>query len=122
MRRIYPQQPGSWSPDGTTLIFEKNRPETGWDLWTLSTIDDDRALFYRNGDDILVVDVAVSETIALSDPEVLFEKRSLFGEYDVMPDGRGFIMVDDTETDPAPTQLNLVLNWSDELARLVVAR
>ena len=71
---------------------------------------------------ILVVDVAVSETIALSDPEVLFEKRSLFGEYDVMPDGRGFIMVDDTVTDPAPTQLNLVLNWSDELARLVMAR
>ncbi len=67
-------------------------------------------------------DVAVSETIALSDPEVLFEKRSLFGEYDVMPDGRRFIMIDDTETDPAPTQLNLVLNWSDELARLMMAR
>ncbi len=35
-----------------------------------------------------------------------------------MPDGQSFVLVVDSETNRAPTQLNLVLNWSHELERL----
>ena len=29
------QRPGAWSPDGATLLFQEQRPETGWDLMAL---------------------------------------------------------------------------------------
>ena len=40
--------------------------------------------------------------------------------YDVAPDGNGFLMILDEGTESPPiTQLNVVLNWFDELERLV---
>jgi hypothetical protein len=40
--------------------------------------------------------------------------------YDVSPDGQRFLMLKPTgEAGTAPTQINLVLNWSEELKRLV---
>ena len=36
-----------------------------------------------------------------------------------MPDGQSFAMIDDSEGEPAPTQLILVQNWAEELKRLV---
>ena len=39
--------------------------------------------------------------------------------YDVAPDGRRFVMIDESEAEPAPTQLVLVQNWATELERLV---
>jgi len=48
-----------------------------------------------------------------------FEKPSVGGVYDVMPDGQRFVMIDDSEAAPPPTQLVLVQNWHEELRRLV---
>ena len=39
--------------------------------------------------------------------------------YDLAPDGRRFLMVKQSDPPPAPTQFNVVLNWFDELERLV---
>ena len=38
----YAQYPGSWSPNGKTLVFQEDSAETGSDIWTLS-IEGERA-------------------------------------------------------------------------------
>jgi hypothetical protein len=48
-------------------------------------------------------------------------------QYDITPDGKQFVVVLDASTSataggtrrPPPTQINVVLNWSEELKRLV---
>ena len=60
--------------------------------------------------------------MTLSTPRVLFEQRYAFGtaqtlaNYDVSPDGQRFVMVKD---DSVSGRINLVLNWFEELKRLV---
>jgi hypothetical protein len=59
---------------------------------------------------------------------LLFEKQGLvqFGYYrnwDLWPDGQGFIMVKEEEIKPQPvTEMILIQNWLDELNRLVPAK
>ena len=70
----------------------------------------------------MAVDVSTSPDLTLSQPRVLFEQRYAFGtaqtiaNYDVSPDGQRFVMVKD---DAASGRLNIVLNWLEELKRLV---
>ena len=88
---------------------------------------DGRQLFYRRGEprSIMVVDVQTEPSFAGTRPRTLFERP--FGQtyparnYDVAPDGRRFVMVtqpDQFEAQPV-TRLNIVLNWVEELNRLV---
>jgi hypothetical protein len=71
---------------------------------------------------MMAVDVSTSPDLTLSQPRVLFEQRYAFGSaqtipnYDVSPDGQRFVMVKD---DSASGRLNIVLNWFEELKRLV---
>ena len=37
----------------------------------------------------------------------------------IAPDGQRFIMIKESEEQARPTQINVVLNWFDELHRLV---
>jgi serine/threonine-protein kinase len=85
-----------------------------------------KELFYRTGDKMMVVDVSMrGGDIVLSQPRLLFEQRYSFGSaqsianYDVSPDGQRFVMVKD---DSSSGRLNLVLNWLQELNRLVPAK
>ena len=39
--------------------------------------------------------------------------------YDLAPDGKRFLMIQESEPPPPPTQYNIVLNWFEELKRLV---
>jgi hypothetical protein len=39
--------------------------------------------------------------------------------YDVSPDGQHFLMLKPGEQESAPTQINVVLNWFEELKRRV---
>ena len=55
---------------------------------------------------------------SLSKPELLFEAQARFGVFDVSPDGQRFLMVS-TGDYQRPNRLNLVLNWHEELERLV---
>ena len=78
-----------------------------------------RELFYRNGDAIMAVTVSTNGELTLGKPTRLFEQRFL-GGFDVTPDGQRFVMVIPKESEtPRPTQLNLILNWGEELNRLV---
>lgn len=74
---------------------------------------------------MMVVEFELSETPRLGKPRLLFERHFADsisgGDYDAMPDGQSFIMLDDSEQAPRPTRLVLVRNWFEELERLVPA-
>jgi serine/threonine-protein kinase len=87
-----------------------------------------RELFFRQGEKMMVVDVATSPAFSASRPRVLFEGRYEVSFlvpgarfYDVSPDGQRFLMVKSEATD-APRQLHLIVNWFEELKRLVPPR
>ncbi len=73
---------------------------------------DGRQLFYRRGDQILIVDVETAPSFTLSKPVVLFSGRyrATGRDFDVSPDGTRFVMMrnDDPRT---TTRLNVLLNW-----------
>ena len=78
-----------------------------------------KEIFYRDGDAMMVVGVVETEEggINLGNPTKLFEKFS-YG-WDVASDGQRFVMIERGEPSPAPTRLHLIMNWSEELERLV---
>jgi serine/threonine-protein kinase len=84
-----------------------------------------RELFYRNGQKMMVVTVTTNPTFTASKPRLLFEKPyamtyrpDAWQNYDVSPDGQHFLMVK-AEQELAATQINVVLNWFEELKRRV---
>ena len=85
---------------------------------------DGEELFYQNGAKMMVVDVDVGAERGFTGgaPRLLFEKTGAIAElnanFDVTPDGERFVMVE-SGAEPPPAQLNVVLNWFDELKRLV---
>ena len=84
-----------------------------------------RELFYRNGDKLMAVDIATQPGFAAGTPRMLFQgryERAPFpiANYDVSPDGQRLLMVKPSEqAQAAPTQINVVLNWFEELKQKV---
>jgi len=102
-------------------------------------------LFYRSGSKMMAVEVnqsrdsngadipnpsrdregAVASGFSAGKPRMLFEGPYLptaasFPYYDVSPDGQRFLMLKPVESQTsAPTQINVVLNWFEELKRKV---
>jgi eukaryotic-like serine/threonine-protein kinase len=184
------QIPGSFTPDGSTLAFVENHPETkldilkldmksrrvtpylnstyreGWpeispngrwlayasdesgskqlEVWVrpfpgpggkwqvskgpgVSPIwsKDGRHLFYHLNDQVWGVDVKTEGDFSAGKPQLLF-KNVLFGEshpfrnWDLWPDGQGFLTVKQDESKPPfVTELILIQNWFEELKRRV---
>jgi hypothetical protein len=81
-------------------------------------------LFYRERDKMMAVEVTTQPSFSAGKASVLFEgpyvltPRS-FQNYDVSPNGKRFLMLRATEQAQAPEQINVVLNWFEELKRLV---
>jgi serine/threonine-protein kinase len=80
-------------------------------------------LYYRNGNRMMAVAVATEPTFTPGKPRLLFESRYLANveqdwNYDLTADGRHFVMLRVQESSP-PRQINIVLNWFEELQRLV---
>jgi hypothetical protein len=70
------------------------------------------------------VEVATQPTFSVGTPRLLFERRyfakqfpQMGSTYDVSPDGQRFIMVKSSEQAQSATQINVVLNWFEELKR-----
>jgi serine/threonine protein kinase/Tol biopolymer transport system component len=84
-----------------------------------------RELFYRSGDKMMAVDIATQPGFAAGTPRMLFERRyepAPFpaANYDVSSDGQRFLMLKSIEQEQAaPTQINVVLNWFEELKQKV---
>ena len=72
---------------------------------------------------MMVVDVVETEAgITLGNPAKLFDWPSWIGNvhnWDVAPDGERFVIIEQGKQTPAPTRLRLIMNWSEELKRLV---
>jgi serine/threonine-protein kinase len=135
----------NFSPDGHWLAYASNesgqdevwvRPFPGpggrWQvskeggddpLWS----KDGRQLFYRQGRKVWVVNVQTDGGFSSGKPRLLFEKEGFQSseharDWDLWPDGTGFLMVksDDRKPDPV-TEITVVQNWFEEVKRLVPA-
>jgi Tol biopolymer transport system component len=84
-----------------------------------------RELFYRAGNKVMAVDIATQPVFAAGKPRMLFEGEYNPGpvpipNYDVSSDGQRFLMVKPSEKErSASTQINVVLNWFEELKQKV---
>jgi eukaryotic-like serine/threonine-protein kinase len=115
-REIYVQPyPG---PGGKWLISTEGGNEPTWNR-------NGRELFYRNGNKMMAVDISTQPGFVAGKPRQLFERHYMMNplarpDYDVSPDGQRFLMLEPVEQEQmGPTQINVVLNWTEELKRLV---
>jgi Tol biopolymer transport system component len=116
-KEIYAQPyPG---PGGKWQISTEGGAEPLWNR-------NGRELFYRSGKKMMAVEIATKPSFSAGTPKMLFEGQyqSLSTistpNYDVSPDGQRFLMLKPTEqVQSAPTQINVVLNWFEELKRRV---
>jgi hypothetical protein len=70
------------------------------------------------------VTVTSDATFSATKPRFLFEAKAvsyLWLSWDVMPDGN-FLMIEPGESDTPPSQINVVLNWMQEVRQRVSAR
>jgi len=83
-------------------------------------------LFYRNGNDLMVVPIQTSPHAILGRPQKLFDLQLLGAAgptnpaYDVTRDGQRFIMVQPAEGERTKL-VHVILNWDEELERLVAS-
>jgi len=74
---------------------------------------------------MMAVEIATQPGFTAGKPRVLFEGQyrpspATFPNYDVSPDGQRFLMLRPVEqAQAAPTQINVVLNWFEELKQKV---
>ncbi len=83
---------------------------------------DGRELFYRNGDSMMSVRIETEPEFKAGNPQVLFEgpfhsSAGAGNSYDVSSDGQRFVMIRKNEI--MPTEIHIVLNWFEDLERLV---
>ena len=129
------------SPDGVWMAFESNVsgqyevyvrpfPDVESGQWLISTGGGEEPawspggseLFYRAGNSMMASAVQTDSSFTRGTPRMLFEGpyRNRDGRtYDVAPDGR-FLMVNGlTDTDARPLEIQVVLNWHEELKERV---
>jgi len=143
LRTPFDEGAAQFSPDGRWLAYMSDesgryeiyvqpypRPGGKWQISTEGGTEPmwnpkGRELFYRSGDKMMAVDIATQPGFAAGKPRMLFEGRYQLSpvqsaDYDVSPDGRRFLMLRPSEqTQAAPTQINVVLNWFEELKQKV---
>jgi Tol biopolymer transport system component len=86
-----------------------------------------RELFYRSSDKIMAVEITTQPSFSAGKSKAVVEGPYLptpatLSNYDVSPDGQRFLMLKPSESaEAAPTQINVVLNWFEELKQKVPA-
>ncbi len=132
------QRQGVWSPDGRWIAYTSDETRW-WEVYVepypgpgpkvmISTEGgqlpvwsrDGKELFYRWGDRMMAATVETQPEFKVTGTEVLFKGRYLtneFHNYDVAPDGR-FLMIQESQASTPPA-IHVVLNWFEELKRLV---
>jgi Tol biopolymer transport system component len=106
----YPGPGGKWqvsTDGGTEPVWNRNG----------------RELFYRNGNKMVAVETTTQPSFSAGKPKLLFDSPyepvpSTLPNFDVSPDGQRFLMLKPTQ-EAAATQINVVLNWFEELKQKV---
>ena len=84
---------------------------------------DGRELFYLSDEAMMVVAVETEPTFTVGTSEILLESRGYFRSrnraYDIAPDGQRFLMIKLRDVSQVSSQINVVVNWTEELKRLV---
>ena len=109
----YPGPGGKWqisTEGGTEAVWNPNG----------------RELFYRTGSKMMAVDVMTQPAFSPGKPKVLFESPyrrspSIQPNYSVSPDGQRFLMLKPAEVQAA-TQINVVLNWIEDVKKKVLTK
>ena len=116
---------------GRSEIYVQPFPGPGgkWQISTEGGIEpvwarNSRELFYRKGDKMMTVQITTQPAFTAGSPRLLFEGRfEVSGNgvagYDVSLDNQRFLMVQAVEPEQPVTQINVVLNWFEELKRKV---
>jgi Tol biopolymer transport system component len=142
----FDEHTGVLSPDGRWLAYVSN--ESGRNevyLRPFPAVDNKRMisgeggeaprwaadgseLYYRQGNRMMAVPIEGGSPLVIGRPIVVFEGAYVKPEgpgwegtgwqYDVTSDGQRFLMLD-PQQDPTHGQINVVLNWFEELKRLV---
>ena len=143
LKTPYEETAPKFSPDGRWLAYSSDesarrevyvQPYPGpGGKWQISTDGGQEPvwnphggeLFYRIGNKMMAVDVETKSGFSAGKPRMLFEAPYLqtginSPYYDVSPDGQRFLMLKPVEAQTsAPTQINVVLNWFEELKKKV---
>jgi eukaryotic-like serine/threonine-protein kinase len=107
-------------PGGKWQISTEGGTEPAWN-------PKGRELFYRSGDKMMAVEITTQPSLSAGKPKVLFAGQYQpspnpvpNANYDISPDGQRFLMLKPSEqAQAAPTQINVVLNWFEELKQKV---
>ena len=117
---------------GRAEIYVQPYPGPGgkWQISTDGGIEpvwnpNGRELFYRSADRMMAVPVTMQPTFSVGKPMMLFKGDYLASPfpatgvtYDVTGDGQRFLMVKDAPQ-ASDIRINVVVNWFEELKRLV---
>jgi hypothetical protein len=136
------------SPDGNWLAYQSNEsgqdqiyvrpfPKIDGGRWQISTAGGSRPLWARSGRELFYLDgnrvlmavpVRTTPSFSAGNPSKVFDTRYAVPQtgrtYDVSPDGRRFLMIKESATsdqnaNATPASMVVVLNWFEELKRLV---
>ncbi len=141
LRTQFNETAPSFSPDGRWLAYASDesgryeiyvQPYPGpGGKWQISTEGGTEPawghngeIFYRSGDKMIAVETTTQPTFSADKPKVLFVGHyvpSLLTNtnYDVSPNGQRFVMIKEDEQAATATQINVVLNWFEELKQKV---
>ena len=137
IRRNNNQRHGVWSPDGRWVAYSSE--ESGsWEIYVepypgpgpktmISTKGGYQPVWSRDGKELLyfsghgsprmiAVTIETEPEFRVIEFKELFEAIN-YRNYDIAPDGR-FLMIQESQ-ESTPLGINVVLNWSEELKRLV---
>ena len=94
----------------------------GYPLWARNGGE----LFFRSEDKMMSVSLETQPAFKAGTPRVLFQAGGYLGvggsyvasgNYDVAPDGQHFLMIKEKEAPASSKELNIIVNWADELKR-----
>jgi hypothetical protein len=113
---------------GRTEVYVQPFPDLAAE-WTISAdggseprwAGNGQELFYRNGSEMMAVDIQTQPTFQPQAARVLFERSDMAGtrSYDVTPDGQQFVIIKQDESTRPLTEAHVVLGWAEELKRRI---
>ncbi len=135
-----------FSPDGRWIAYQSNSPgmmqifvkeypngitrqitSSGRNRYPVWSADGDELFFVNQSEGIpfrmMVVTIETDPHLSWSDPKMVFEGVDVMltdtRNYDIHPNGQRFLLIDEIDQEVDNQQINIIINWFDELKRLV---